>query len=91
MKGTIKFFNDEKGFGFISGEDGKDVFVHQTELGGATVKEGDSVTFEVAQGDKGPKAVKVVKGTSEAKESDVEEVKAEAELEEPKTEEVAKE
>ncbi|MBT4376931.1 cold shock domain-containing protein [archaeon] len=62
MKGTVKFFNDAKGFGFITGEDGNDVFVHQSELGeGIALSEGDSVTFEVAQGDKGSKAVKVKK------------------------------
>lgn len=62
MKGKIKFFNESKGFGFIAGEDGKDYFVHSTALEqGASVKEGDSVTFEVEQGTKGPKAVKVVK------------------------------
>ena len=62
MKGTVKFFNDEKGFGFITAEDGKDVFVHNSELAeGSSLSEGDSVEFEVAQGDKGPKAVKVKK------------------------------
>ncbi len=62
MKGTIKFFNEAKSFGFITGEDGIDVFVHQTELGeGVKVKEGDSVTYDVEKGDKGPKAVKVKK------------------------------
>ncbi len=62
MKGKIKFFNDAKRFGFISGEDGTDYFVHGTALApGTTVKEGDSVTFEVEQGDKGPKAGKVSK------------------------------
>jgi CspA family cold shock protein len=51
MKGTIKFFNSEKAFGFITGEDGKDVFVHQSELGeGVIVSEGDSVSYEVEQG-----------------------------------------
>jgi len=74
MKGTIKFFNSDKGFGFISGEDGKETFVHQTELGeGVTLKEGDSVNFEVAQGDKGPKAVKVSKVVAEPKTEEVEE------------------
>jgi CspA family cold shock protein len=62
MKGKMKFFNDVKGFGFVAGEDGKEYFVHSTGLAaGVKVKEGDAVTFEVEQGDKGPKAVKVVK------------------------------
>lgn len=62
MKGKIKFFNEVKGFGFIASEDGKEYFVHSTGLkAGTKVKEGDSVTFEVEQGDKGPKATKVSK------------------------------
>ncbi|MSS75077.1 cold-shock protein [Candidatus Pacearchaeota archaeon] len=62
MNGTVKFFNDMKGFGFVSGEDGKDYFVHSTSLtSGVTLKEGDVVSFDVEQGEKGPKAVKVVK------------------------------
>jgi CspA family cold shock protein len=62
MKGTVKFFNSQKQFGFLTGEDGKDYFVHETGLQeGITIKEGDSVTFETAQGDKGIKAVKVSK------------------------------
>jgi len=62
MKGKIKFFNELKGFGFIIGDDGKQYFVHSTGLNsGVTVKEGDSVEFEIEQGDKGPKAVKVSK------------------------------
>ena len=62
MKGKVKFFNDKKGFGFIAGEDGKEYFVHMSGLvGEIRIKEGDSVTFEVEQGDKGPKAVKVSK------------------------------
>ena len=61
MKGKIKFFNDEKGFGFILGDDGTETYLHQTELGDVKVKEGDVVTYEVAQGEKGPKAVKVKK------------------------------
>lgn len=62
MNGTVKFFNDMKGFGFISGEDGKDYFVHSTSLtSGVTLKEGDVVSFDVEQGEKGPKAVKVAK------------------------------
>ena len=64
MKGTVKWFNSGKGFGFITAEDGKDVFVHFSELKGEGFKslnEGDHVEFEVEQGDKGPKAKGVVK------------------------------
>ncbi|MDO8508882.1 MAG: cold shock domain-containing protein [Nanoarchaeota archaeon] len=62
MKGTVKFFNEVKGFGFIVGEDGKEYFVHSTGLSsGVSLREGDSVTFEVEQGEKGPKASKVSK------------------------------
>ena len=62
MKGTVKFFNESKGFGFISGEDGKEVFVHQSALKqGVILDENDSVTFDVEQGNKGPKAVNVNK------------------------------
>jgi cold shock protein len=60
MNGRVKFFNAMKGFGFIAGEDGKDVFVHMSSLGaGVTLHENDAVTFDVEQGDKGPKAVNV--------------------------------
>ena len=60
MKGTVKFFNDEKGFGFIAGEDGKEVFVHGSALDeGLELKENDVVTFDVEEGDRGPKAVNV--------------------------------
>lgn len=58
-KGTVKFFNDEKGYGFITPEDGsKDVFVHKT---GTTtrINEGDQVSYEIEDGQKGPSAVKV--------------------------------
>ena len=62
MNGTVKFFNNLKGFGFITAEDGKDYFVHQTGLKeGVTLHDNDSVTFDVAQGEKGPKAVNVEK------------------------------
>ncbi|MFH1849169.1 MAG: cold shock domain-containing protein [archaeon] len=62
MKGTVKFFNKMKGFGFIAGEDGEEYFVHQTGLSeGVSLNENDSVEFEVEQGDRGPKAVKVTK------------------------------
>ena len=62
MEGTVKFFNDMKGFGFIAGEDGKEYFVHQTGLkDGATIRENDKVTFDVEEGDRGPKAANVSK------------------------------
>jgi len=64
MKGTVKWFNDSKGFGFITAEDGKDVFVHHTSIqsqGFKSLAEGDKVTFDVEKGDKGLKAVNVVK------------------------------
>jgi CspA family cold shock protein len=62
MKGTVKFFNERKGFGFIAGEDGKEYFVHKTGVGeGVILNESDSVTFDVEEGDRGPKAVNVNK------------------------------
>jgi len=62
MKGTVKFFNRMKGFGFIAGEDGKEYFVHQSALSeGTSLNENDSVEFDVEQGDRGPKAVNVKK------------------------------
>ena len=62
MKGKAKFFNELKGFGFISGEDGKEYFVHTTGLvGTSSLNKDEEVTFEVEQGEKGPKAVKVTK------------------------------
>ena len=57
--GTVKFFNDSKGFGFITPEDGsKDVFVHQSALS-ENLHEGDKVSYDVEQGQKGPNAVNV--------------------------------
>ena len=62
MEGTVKFFNEQKGFGFISGEDGKEYFVHLSGLAeGTNLQENDSVTFEVEEGDRGPKAINVNK------------------------------
>ena len=62
--GTVKWFNDSKGFGFITSEDGSDVFVHHTSIQGNGFKslaEGDKVSFDIEKGPKGPKAVNVVK------------------------------
>jgi|TARA_B100002003_G_C13812517_1_gene400445 CspA family cold shock protein len=60
MKGTVKFFNAMKGFGFVAGEDGKEYFVHKSALAeGVQLNENDSVTFDVEEGDRGPKAVNV--------------------------------
>ncbi|MDD3178497.1 MAG: cold shock domain-containing protein [Candidatus ainarchaeum sp.] len=60
MNGTIKFYNFKKRFGFISGEDGKDYFVHETGvIDKRGIKDGVAVTFEVEDGEKGPKAVNV--------------------------------
>jgi CspA family cold shock protein len=62
MNGTVKFFNEMKGFGFISAEDGKEIFVHQSALDqGVVLRENDSVTFDVEEGDRGLKAVNVKK------------------------------
>ena len=74
MKGTIKFFNESQGFGFILAEDGKEVFVHKSALEeGVTLNENDSVTFDVEQGDRGPKAANVKKEDGSPKAADVEE------------------
>ena len=62
--GTVKWFNETKGFGFISGDSGDDIFVHYSSIAGGGFKsllEGDSVSFEIEEGDKGLKAVNVVK------------------------------
>ena len=62
--GTVKWFNDSKGYGFITGEDGTDAFVHHGDIQGEGFKslaEGDSVTFEMISGPKGPKAINVRK------------------------------
>ncbi len=64
MKGTVKWFNNQKGYGFISDEQGNDIFVHFTGLnmeGFKTIDEGADVEFEVADGAKGPQAVNVTK------------------------------
>lgn len=62
MKGKIKWFNARKGFGFITKEDGSDIFVHKNDVAeGTELNEGDAVEFETADSDKGPRADKVKK------------------------------
>lgn len=62
MKGTVKFFNEVKNFGFIEPEDGEeDFFVHRSDVVSGSLTEGDEVEFEPEEGDKGPKAVSVEK------------------------------
>jgi cold shock protein len=64
-KGTVKWFNESKGFGFITQEDGSDVFAHysaiEAQQGFKTLEEGNSVSFDVVEGDKGPKASNIVR------------------------------
>ncbi|HQG31162.1 MAG TPA: cold-shock protein [Deltaproteobacteria bacterium] len=62
--GTVKWFNEKKGFGFITEDGGNDVFVHYSAIkedGFKTLAEGDKVTFEVVKGPKGPQAANVMK------------------------------
>ncbi|HOO37368.1 MAG TPA: cold-shock protein [Deltaproteobacteria bacterium] len=63
-QGTVKWFNEQKGFGFITADDGQDVFVHHTSInqdGFRTLDEGQRVTFEIVSGPKGPQASNVCK------------------------------
>lgn len=67
VEGTVKWFNDEKGFGFIEQQGGKDVFVHFSAIqanGFKSLAEGDRVEFEIVDGQKGPQAANVVKQAS---------------------------
>jgi len=64
MKGTVKWFNSDKGYGFITGEDGKDYFAHYSQIqseGYKTLDQGQAVTFDVVEGPKGPNAANIVK------------------------------
>ena len=64
LKGTVKWFNNAKGYGFIGRSDGPDVFVHYSAIsseGYKSLQEGDQVEFEIAEGQKGPQAANVVK------------------------------
>jgi CspA family cold shock protein len=65
LNGVVKWFNDAKGYGFIAMDDGKDIFVHYSAIlmdGRKTLKEGQPVTFEIAEGPKGPQASNVGSG-----------------------------
>ena len=62
LDGTVMWFDEKKGYGFISDSDGRDIFVHYTNIGGEgfkTLAQGDEVTFEIVEGEKGPKAENV--------------------------------
>jgi len=64
VQGTVKWFNETKGYGFITKDEGGDVFAHYSAINGngfKTLSEGDLVSFEVVSGDKGPKAINIVK------------------------------
>ena len=63
-EGIVKWFNDQKGYGFIEWEEGRDIFVHYSGINGAgfkTLNEGERVSFDVEEGDRGPKAINVSK------------------------------
>lgn len=64
LKGTVKWFNNAKGYGFLGREDGPDVFIHYSSItteGYKSLQEGDQVEFEIVQGQKGPQAANVTK------------------------------
>ena len=64
VQGTVKWFNESKGYGFITRDDGEDVFAHYSAIDGngfKTLSEGDIVSFDIVEGNKGPKATNIVK------------------------------
>ncbi len=63
LVGKVKWFNPRKGYGFIAASDGRDVFVHYSDIGGGGFKalvEGEEVSFDLTEGEKGPRAINVV-------------------------------
>jgi CspA family cold shock protein len=62
MNGKVKWYNPRKGYGFVEGEDGKDIFIHRSSIPqGVFLNEGDSIEYEIEESDKGPKAVNIKK------------------------------
>ncbi len=71
-EGTVKWFNQRKGYGFISTTDGQDIFVHYSNISGdgfKTLVEGDAVSFDIVDGEKGPRAENVVHKSAESSSS----------------------
>src|SRR3989338_3139159 len=90
MNGTVKFYNRKKGFGFISGEDGNDYFVHFTALPrGLSIRDNDKVSFDPAEGDRGLKAenVQLLQKASEQGDSEQAPAEEEASTEESSSDE----
>jgi CspA family cold shock protein len=91
-EGTVKFFDAAKQFGFINGDDGKSYYVHANEVEqGASLTEGDRVSFTPAQGERGPKAEKVKKLAKSGSKAEAEAEQADSGSENPESEEAAEE
>ena len=87
-EGTVKFFNRTNRYGFIDGDDGKSYFVHETGLAeGTKIDEGDKVSFDATEGDKGPKAENVKKLDSNTEDAPAPSAEAEPEAAEEAVEE----